>query len=743
MIIKPIINSRLPIYIGMCVSLFQLSSSAAWAESGSFNLNLDDVMPDWNISGYNTYRVDSFEDSGDISNSPYPNRGFQQFDDFNFNLSRRYSAYENVKVQLSGTVDDSEYRTSEEGFILERGYLTWEKGDSQIPFRMEMGDFFGNQTLRTLQRSLKGVQLELQPNLFNNPQSIQLFGGVTNNTYRGFSDNKDFFTGASWLVPETKLGIFALTAVNNTTEATISTPRLNQTVYSMAWGKEANYLKQKIELEAEYAFLSGDVSTTEFNKHDNGFYTQLKGKSENKPLTYRLRHERYGDDFRPNGSSITSNQRATEMHLGWRFSNGISARGRLQTFRTNWKTSNPTDRDVAGITFSGPLIQSIQLSGTLGSFISDNETADNTTRSFTHSTNASFSMPVADHWVARLGGVITEVDNRVTGNATVSRQISLGVDHDFEISGFRGSVSPSLNLRDNIEAGNTTQSDISPALSFYLNKGSHNLAFSYNTQFLDSKSLTGTDTETYQTSLNYSYTKNAHRIQLEANHFDRNPTPGSGTDAYRVGVSWTYNFDRPARVIPAVQTQQQYDLAVQDSAASSVPVAFETQADIRDLTPDMPMDEVHARLAHSGIVEPLVRTGLEVYETQMLETIDHRQRLALVTSNNFLDKAVLAIEFDDLGDIDSTAQIYDEVRKILFDKYGPPINRIEEGDFSDNLRNDLRTGLFKRIIEWRTSKGVMRFGIPHRTDGQIRMEIIHARDFSSGENNFWSIEQLR
>ena len=52
----------------------------------------------------------------------------------------------------------------------------------------------------------------------------------------------------------------------------------------------------------------------------------------------------------------------------------------------------------------------------------------------------------------------------------------------------------------------------------------------------------------------------------------------------------------------------------------------------------------------------------------MLETIDHRQRLGLLFSANVLDQSVLAIEFDDLGDIDSTSQIFDEVRKALFNR---------------------------------------------------------------------------
>ena len=746
MTLRQALASPLSFVVTLLSAWLYLGSAVCWAES--VDLSLDVTLPDWSISGFNTYRMDTFEDSGDTSASPYPNRGFQHYDDFTVNLSREFSPYENIKAQISGTLDDSEYRSNREGLIFERGYFTWEKGDTKIPFRMELGDFFGNQTTRTLQRSLKGFQVEIQPNLFfGKPHSIQLFGGITHSDYRKLGDNKDFFSGASWLLPETQLGVFALTAVNNTTEPVNNNPKLSQTVYSMAWGKKAEYFQQTLEIETEYALFTGDHTGSGLQHHqkDEGFFTQLKGRSNNMPLTYRFRHERYGDDFRPNGSSITANQRASEIHLGWRFSTGLSVRGRLQTFRTNWETINPTDRDVAGLTFSGPLIPSIQLSGTFGSFITDNETRDNTRRSFTHSSNASFSLPLADHWVGRLGGILTEVDNRVTGVASVNRQISLGVDHDFNIMGFSGSISPSLNLRDSISAGNTTTSDISPAVSINLRKDAHNLALTHNSLLQDSKSLTGIDSDTHQSSLNYSYSWKGHRFQVEGNYFDRNPSPGNDTGAYRIGLAWTYNFNRPARAAEQYLPDAPKAAAAADKpyVASEAPASYSAQPDMMDLVPGTDMNAIHARLAESGIVDPLDRGDLEIYETQLLESIDHRQRLGLISSTNVLTQAVLAIEFDDLGDIDSTLQIFEEVRKVLFDRYGAPYNRVEEGEFSSNLRDDLRSGRFKRILEWQTASGILRFGIPHRTDGQVRMEIIHARSFSSGENNFWSIEPLR
>lgn len=716
-----------------------LTISSAAAESDGVNL-----LTDWNINGFNTYRMDVYEESGDISASPYPNRGFQQYDDFTINMNREFSIYENIRIQLNGTIDDSEYRTQQEGLIIERGYFTWEKADVSAPFRLEVGDYFGNQSLRTLQRALKGVQLELQPAPFGGQKhSFQVFTGITNQNYRSLSEPKDIYTGASWLIPETALGAVSFTAVNNINQQTDTTPQQTQTVYSMAWGKEAELYQQELQIEAEYALFSGDVSTaaTDQNKNDNGFFTQLQGRSRNIPLTYRVRHERYGDDFRPDGSSVTSNQRSYEGHVGWRFDNGLNLRGRVQTFRTNWKSDNPTDRDVLGVSLSGPIIPSLQINGNMNSFVANLENKDKTTDALSHTSNVSFTMPIIDNWVARLGGFYSETDNRANGQSNVRRQVSFGVDYDFTVMGFRGAISPAMVLRDNQTDGSVTQSDIAPAMSLYLTKGTHILSFSHNTLSQDTNTLNGIDTDTHQSALNYAYTKDAHRFELIANYFDRNPTPGDDTEAYRIGFSWTYNFDRPAR--PVVQPVAQ----PQALADTTVPVvdqsAITSRPDLMELAPGMTMEAVTARLANAGLVEPLERSGLNIYETQYIEEVDHRQRLGLLHSGGFLDTSVLVIEFDDLGDIDTTELIYNEVRKIMFDRYGVPINRVEEGSFSNNLLTDLRTGRFIRYDEWQTSSGVLRFGIPYRTDGQVRMELIHSRSFPPGENNFWSIEQLR
>ena len=94
------------------------------------------------------------------------------------------------------------------------------------------------------------------------------------------------------------------------------------------------------------------------------------------------------------------------------------------------------------------------------------------------------------------------------------------------------------------------------------------------------------------------------------------------------------------------------------------------------------------------------------------------------------------------SDMAAAARTFAEVRRILFDLYGVPEIQIEEGDFTANLRADLNRDAFRRLYEWKTDNGPLRLGIPSRLDGQIRMEITHAKAFPAGYGNGWSYEEF-
>ena len=83
------------------------------------------------------------------------------------------------------------------------------------------------------------------------------------------------------------------------------------------------------------------------------------------------------------------------------------------------------------------------------------------------------------------------------------------------------------------------------------------------------------------------------------------------------------------------------------------------------------------------------------------------------------------------------------MRALLLRRYGPPDIQIEEGDFALGLATALRTGRFLRVYQWPTSAGVLRFGIPSRPDGIVRIEIRHACDLPPPESADLSLFELR
>lgn len=128
--------------------LFAFLPSTSLAQDGKFIYKFKNFFPEWGLSGQNTLRMDQFDSFGNKSASPYRFSDFQIYNDFSLSANQRLSRAERVETQISGTVNESDYRSTDRGFILERGKVKWQKGDGFLPFRVEMGDFFGQQTFQ-------------------------------------------------------------------------------------------------------------------------------------------------------------------------------------------------------------------------------------------------------------------------------------------------------------------------------------------------------------------------------------------------------------------------------------------------------------------------------------------------------------------------------------------------------------------------------------------------------------------
>ena len=118
-----------------------------------------------------------------------------------------------------------------------------------------------------------------------------------------------------------------------------------QDVLGLAANKTLSIGNQKINVEAEFDYFRGDHDGVETiasgkDRDDNALFFEISGKSDF-PLTYRLRFEDYGQDYRPNGVVISPDRLSREAHAGWLFKSGTKVQGRFQHFKDGVETTNP------------------------------------------------------------------------------------------------------------------------------------------------------------------------------------------------------------------------------------------------------------------------------------------------------------------------------------------------------------------------------------------------------------------
>jgi hypothetical protein len=110
--------------------------------------------------------------------------------------------------------------------------------------------------------------------------------------------------------------------------------------------------------------------------------------------------------------------------------------------------------------------------------------------------------------------------------------------------------------------------------------------------------------------------------------------------------------------------------------------------------------------------------------------------------NGRVSRSGLIVDFQDVGDGRDAAQSFQDVMDWLVSRYGRPAMVAEEGDFGPGFRADVNSGSLIRVYEWRLAGGVLRFGIPRRLDGAVRMEAQFAPSFPAAVDTLWSFEEV-
>ncbi len=710
-----------------------------------------DANDDWKVTGSNTLRLEYYGVQGDPSTGPYPFTGGQYFDEINLGLLRRYSAFDTFRAQFFGVANASDYRAPYRGFQVERFNISREKGDVDLPFRVEAGDIYGYFSYRTLQRSLKGGQLELQPMASDSGirQSLVFVSGVNQPSWVQANGGTDRTSGVSWLVewdPKTHVG---LNYVQNFRQgdATLGTLDRSQAVASVTGDHSVQWGNHMLHLEGELGSFQGDhdgnlnadgsvAPDSGQGRNGNALFWQFSGQSLASPLNYRLRYERYDRDYRPTNSVVAADHQSAEAHVGWRFDGGTNLRARIQHFSDGRQAGNELQTDTYGVNWSGPFLAA-SVNGLYGSvdvFRQDLTKTDATVNRNTWNLNTNLSKPLNDLWLGNLGLALQQVNDQVPGaNNTSNSQLQLGGSRPVTFGDWSGSIAPGITLHRS-QGDDSATTDVSPSISIQLVNAAHTLSASYGYQRLqpDASSLATVDANSLRVA--YGYAMQQHTFGVEASVYDRQVTVGSFNDSYRLSVFWIYNFDKPGRT------------AARPLASSRAGTTAPLQRDLGlllDIAPGSDFETLARRLQDAGIGGGAAMGTTTVYEQRLINDMTQRQQLAIEQQAGQVSRVALVISLTDPNNPQDVIQSYETARKFMLDRFGRPSITLEEGTIGPTFVADLNAGRILRTMEWETESGKLRLGIPRRLDGQVRIEIQHARNLGSPRDALWSLPGLR
>lgn len=707
-------------------------------------------MEGWQVSGSNTLRFESYRLRGDPSAGPYQFDGGQYYDEISLNLLRQLSPFDTLRAQFFGVINESTYRATDRGLVPERVNLTREKGDAAVPYRFEFGDLFAYFSFRTLQRSLKGVQIELQPapTASGLRQSVIFVAGANQPDWRQFQAAEDWTSGVSWLVENSTRTRVGANLLQNRRQANagLGVPDRSQTVASLTGDHAWRWAGQSLRFEGELASLRGDHDGSQDaagmvapasgqDRRGSGVFLQIGGRSDGAPLDYRLRFERYDQDFRPAGAVITPDRRSAEAHLSWRLSSGLTLRGRAQQFIDAMQSGNELDTTTYGVNLAGPLFSGTVagLSASIDAFRQDLKKHDASIDRATLNLNASLTKPLPAEWVGNLGLFWQQVNDHVPGaNDVRSTQLQLGATRAINLGGWTGSLTPGLALR-RVSGDPLALREWSPALALALTRNAHHLSASYGYQKLRPDSAALATIEVNALRLDYRYVAGANTFGVEACAYDRQVTIGQFNDTYRLSVFWTHRFDKPAQA-----ATRQFSASIDSAGVLPRDVTVLTA-----ITPGVDFELTRLRLDDAGFRGAVRQGNALVFEQRLLNEIEQRQRFAMIEDAGTVKRVVLVIDVDDADSARSLTQTYERVRKALLDRFGSPGMTFDEGVLSPTFIADLSAGRVSRVMEWQFDSGRLRLGIPRRLDGQVRIEIQYASSFGAPRDAAWSIDTLK
>ncbi len=678
------------------------------------------------ITGYNQLRLNTYHSAGDTSASPYRYSGGQYENNFSLSARNRISANELLDLGVDATLNHSQYRDPNDyGLDIDRLRLNWEKGDTALPYRLEAGDVYIGFGQLSAETTLKGVQIDLQPHASGEQRdSVQIFAGNRQSQWDEIDLTDDAGFGASWLRDYGDLGALSTSFVYNHRQgdAAASTFDRDQQTLSLAWVRNFSTTHLQSSLEGEYSLFHGghDASAGQ-NRHDQGGYLEWRGDLATLPLDYRLRLSRNGEDFRPAWSSASADQQNGELHLGWQLPSRHRLRLRALNLRDAISSGDPTRTRTLGLNLSGDIA-----GGFVGSLDAYTSAVRNTSRgrdSRGDSLRLGASGALAAGVYLNSGLSWLQSDDHTAANSdSAARQLDLGLTFTVDANGWRGRVSPGVQLRRNAYAN--AANDVAALLNFSLAKGSHDLSLALRRAERDYRLPATSDLDQNTLDARYNYRAGRHTLGLEYNRFERYPQAAGATRAWHLGATWSYDFEHIAR---RDALQERPHAAVSGGAG-----------DLLDFIPGMAWSVAVTRLQAS---QPSFTSrdgerllgGLALLAESELE-----QQLVLVDAHGEIESAHLLLTPRDSSPTAMQAALA-RLRSLLIKRYGIPAAALEKGAFDASLMPNLQTGEFVRVYQWQAGEHILRFGIPWRADGRLLFELSHTRQRDELSKRDWGL----
>ncbi|NLI75005.1 MAG: hypothetical protein GX442_01025 [Candidatus Riflebacteria bacterium] len=690
---------------------------------------------EWRLSGDTLLRTEEYRSLGDPTSVPYAITGRHTYQNLNFQLSQENSPYDRWLIEYAGLWNNSQYRSRFWGGETERFRLLREKGDAGLPYRFEAGDIYANFSTRTLQRSLKGLVLELQPRGTGRrlTHSVQVVYGRSQPDWKYLHESHDRTAGVSWLFQDEKRFRAALSSVWNGRDAAVTTGALDrrQNVTSFAFERRLPAFGQGV-LEGELARFHGDHDgstgpASGQDRDDWARFLQLMGGVRD--FQYRLRYECQGADFRPVGGSVSADRRSLEGFLTWNLREGRSAVLRMQRFEDGWTTDNTRRTHLSGLTLRGPLDVARRLNAGLNLFSEHLSDEKDTLRQTTRGFNADLNRTISPQMSARAGLTMRLTDN-ARNDAADNRltQVTAGFDRSVDLFTCPGRLAIDIGQR-LIDQGGEDSREWFPALGLSLSKKEHDLGFYYRFQRQDRPNPLRVDVDTADLSARYAWRKGDHQAGIDYLQVRRRDSNGVWSRGHQTSFWYQYAFDtifgrRPVMVAAAPGTPvagagRPVDLWAGLALGESFAVA---------------LDQARGKLGQ----ESRTWNRNVIFETTRLDEVAQRQRLVLTNEGDRLARLTLLIDADDATGFD----VFERVRRILLERFGAPAETYEVGRPGPDLAAEVQLGQVIRAMEWRLPEGVLRLTMPRRLDGRLKIEVALADSFPPLRANDWGLDLI-